>query len=778
MLRSAIRVKRMSAVVASAVAVLVCWAMPIGAHAALPDSRAYELVSPPDKNGGDIVSDTQRTRAAADGSAVGFGSLGVFAGIQGSGISNEYMAIRASDPNPGTNGWTTHGLFPSMRAMSLGAQFAQLEPMYTGAFSPDMERGILFVWDVLDGNPWVGGAANLYRNDALQSASGTFELVSSCPACESSGTALPGYANVASSINLRPTLAAASPDLSHMAFESEEQLTTDTPAQPVGCDITVQPTNACHVHAYEWNDGVLDLAGRVPVLPATQCDDANGPACVAADVSEAGAGTGVNRNASNNRTPNAISDASDGHVRVFFTQPTNVNGLTSDQSGNDTTINRSFTGRLFMRVDGISTVQLNASERSPADVSAPAEYLGASVDGTRIFFMTTEALTNDAPVNSAHKLYMYDTTEPAGSNLTFISPDGVPSDGYADVQMMIGTSNDGHYVYFTAIGQLVAGRPAIAPGVGMYAWHDGGLAYIGAAPTSVALTEISTNRTNWAETPDQARVTPDGRHLLFSTNRSQALNGYNSGFCADANIACRELFVYNADTGAPPVCVSCDPSGVPATTMATDAVWAHAGAASTNFHLNRAISDDGSRVFFTTGEALVPEDLNGRLDAYEWTAPGTHECGLLNGCLALISTGTGADDSYFMDASSSGNDAFFTTRDQLVGWDRDNNYDLYDARVGGGFPEPANTPVCTGDTCQGTPLSPPALGLPGTSVFSGAGNVSQHLRPRKPPLRCKRGYARKRVKGKLRCVKRKKRHAARHAVAHAKRAQHGQRRGS
>ena len=42
----------------------------------------------------------------------------------------------------------------------------------------------------------------------------------------------------------------------------------------------------------------------------------------------------------------------------------------------------------------------------------------------------------------------------------------------------------------------------------------------------------------------------------------------------------------------------------------------------------------------------------------------------------------------FVDASASGNDAFFLTREQLVGIDTDDQIDLYDARVGGGLAEP------------------------------------------------------------------------------------------
>jgi hypothetical protein len=752
----------------AAVVVMVGWmAPPVGA-AGLPDGRAYELVSPAQKNGGDVIPDTQRTRAAVDGSAIGFTSLAGFAGNLGTGISSDYVSVRSDDPNPGTNGWTTRGTMPLMRPLSGGAVFAQMAPLYEGEFTPDLNKGLLFAWGALDGNANVDGVSNIYRNNALRApGGGAYDLVSTCPLCDSTATPLPEYPHTPNAIVLRPTLAATSPDLEHVAFESEERLTADTPPQPGSCDMT-SPTTFCRAHVYEWDSGTLRLAGRVPTLPATECDDANGPACVPADVSLAGQGTGVSRLASNNRTPHAISDGTDGHVRVFFTQPTDASGQTSDDLGNSTDVNSAFTGRIFMRLDGTSTVQLNASERTTPDTAAPAELLDASSDGTRVFFMTTEALTNDAPADGQRKLYMYDATKPASApdNLTFLSPDGAMNDGDV-VSGTIGASTDGHYVYFVAAGQLVSGQPDLNGNLGIYLWHDGVLAYVGRSPRGTALNEVRSVEANWGLTPTQSRVTPDGRHLLFSTNRGAGLTGYNHGSCVSAlGLGCRELYVYSADSGQL-ACASCNPSGAPATVMATDAVWEHAGAATTSFHLNHALSDDGSRVFFTTAEALVPEDVNGRLDAYEYDVASR--------TVHLISTGTSPSDSYFLDASANGNDVFFITRERLVGWDRDGAYDLYDARVGGGFPEPVAPPACTGDPCQGDQSGPPAQGGLATTLFQGAGNVLAQLRPH--AKQCRRGFVRKRVRGKVRCVK-KRHHKSHRAAVRSKRAQHTQRRGS
>jgi len=736
------------------------------ALAAPSNGRGYEMVSPPSKNGGDVISDSQRTRAAADGSAVGFVSLTGFAGNEGTGIASDYLAVRSAATNPGTNGWATHGTMPRMRPLSARALFAQVEPLYQGDFAPDLRKGLLFVWGALDGDPNVNGVANLYRNNDLRSTRPTFDLVSTCPLCVASSTPLPDYPPTALAISLRPTLADTSPDFDHVAFESYYPLTADAQAQSAPCDLTIVFPYFlfCHSRVYQWDNGSLSLAGRVPMLPAIECDDGNGAGCVPADVSIPGQGTGVSRDSSSfsNRVPNTVSDGSDGHTRVFFTQPTDDFGQTTSQLDNSIAVNQAYTGRVFMRVDARSTVQLDVSERTPdvddppeASQFSPSHYLDASADGRRVFFMSTAALTDDAPINlGMTKLYMYDTTKAASApdNLTYLGPDDT------DIAGVIGASRDGRYVYFVGAGSGL-----------IYLWHDGTLRVVG--PVSVeTVSEVITARTNWVLNVFQARVTPDGRHLLFSSTRGDGLVGYDHGSClTNLGSGCRELYLYSADDGAL-ACASCNPSGAPATAMAMSGVWESAGAAGSNWHWNRAVTDDGSRVFFSTAERLVPEDVNGRVDAYEYAVSARR--------VHLISTGTDPSNSFFLDASADGRDVFFTTRERLVGWDVDSATDLYDARVGGRFPEPVAPLSCSGDPCQGDESGPPAPGTVATDVFRGAGNSDESVRPRHRKKRCQRGFVKKRVGGKVKCVKKNRHRRTRHRAALRSHADQSERRGS
>jgi hypothetical protein len=136
------------------------------------------------------------------------------------------------------------------------------------------------------------------------------------------------------------------------------------------------------------------------------------------------------------------------------------------------------------------------------------------------------------------------------------------------------------------------------------------------------------------------------------------------------------------------------------------------------------MSDGGGRVFFDSAVPLVPQDTNGKQDVYEWEREGTGSCtagsAANGGCVYLLSGGTSRQDSWFIGASASGDDAFVVTRAQLVSQDRNEAFDLYDARVGG--VEPVGESACTGADCQGTPAAAPTFATPPSVTYNGVGN--------------------------------------------------------
>jgi len=660
------------------------------AWGALPDGRGYEMVSPPDKNGSDTLINSTRVRVAADGSAAAFSSLTGFGDTLGNGLFGEYVSVRSTsaDADPG-QGWATHATFPPQAPLTLTAIFASLVPGYLGDLSPDLSEGVFFAWRPLTDVPNVADVANLYRRTDLTSPGvGNYELVTDCPGCAGP---FPSFFEFLAP----PRYVDATPDLRHVVFESRLALTADAPGGGT--------------MLYEWDQGTVRFVGLLP------------------DGSPAAGSAGGAGGAGGARyTHHVISE--DGS-KIFFT----------DQDGGSD---------LYMRVNGTSTVKLNAPEGGPDTGSA--SFADASVDGGRVFFTSNAALTPDA--HGAIKLYMYDTTKPDSdpNNLTFLSVNANDPLAGTEVDGVIGASPDGSTVYFIADSQLVVGGPALSAW-GVFAWHEGTVEFV--SPLRIQDIPDNTYNASYQLTPKLSRVSASG-DLLFGLHAPVGPTGYDQGRCTGTG--CQEFYLYTLASHTLR-CASCDPSEEPATADAQIAEMVSEGGAGRTSHLSHALSDDGRRAFFSTADSLVPEDVNGKSDVYEFDAQG--------GAVHLISSGTGTSGAYFSDATPSGDDVFFMTRNRLVGWDRDQNTDLYDARVGGGFPEPPVVlPPCSGAACRGPLGGAPAVAPSGSGGVLGQGNVSGHIRSGGRAKRCRRGKLRRRVRGRVRCVRRPHRRVHRAGV--------------
>jgi hypothetical protein len=247
-----------------------------------------------------------------------------------------------------------------------------------------------------------------------------------------------------------------------------------------------------------------------------------------------------------------------------------------------------------------------------------------------------------------------------------------------------------------------------------------------------------------------ARASADGRRLIFISTEAQT--GYDNTDAA-SSLPCgvkegtiqgkcdSEVFSY-AVGSAGPVCLSCNPSGalpegrnfkVNQSSDSSLQAAALIPLPTSQLHAPRAINANGDRVFFNAYDSLTPRDTNGKQDVYEWQpASDASECAAAGaeqyvaasqGCLSLISSGESPSDSEFLDASGDGSDVFFVTNASLLPQDP-GLYDVYDARVNGGFPQPASAAACEGEACQG-PLRPPNDPTPASATFNGAGNVKE-----------------------------------------------------
>ncbi|HEX2161569.1 MAG TPA: hypothetical protein VHF88_07085 [Thermoleophilaceae bacterium] len=134
-------------------------------------------------------------------------------------------------------------------------------------------------------------------------------------------------------------------------------------------------------------------------------------------------------------------------------------------------------------------------------------------------------------------------------------------------------------------------------------------------------------------------------------------------------------------------------------------------------HANLALHGErGLSIYFESRLPLVEGDTNGdRMDVYEWR----------DGKLTLISPGNTHDDAWYSGNSRDGQDVFFQTSQRIdLREIEDADFDIYDARVGGGFPPPSPPPVpCDplAGACQG-PGGPP-MGISERTHRSGGSNA-------------------------------------------------------
>jgi hypothetical protein len=359
---------------------------------------------------------------------------------------------------------------------------------------------------------------------------------------------------------------------------------------------------------------------------------------------------------------------------------------------------------LYLRDDG-QTKQVDQAQ------GGGGEFQTASVDGSVAYFTKEGRLWR----------YLAETNTATDLTTTFIG----------SVQGVLGTSDDGDSVYYL-------------DGTGLALWRNGVVTPIAesVAPDS------------YPPTTGTARVSADGRHLLFVSSAYE-LTDYDS---RDANtgIPAPEVYLFTApgaiNSGS--VCVSCNPYGERPTGAASLPAASPNGTDGLVSYKPRVLSADSRRVFFDTFDALASQDTNEAKDVYQWEERGSGNCVRPNGCVSLISSGRAENGASFLDASLDGSDAFFLTDGSLVPSDP-GAYDVYDARVGGGYPLPPSVVPCFGDACQ--PLPPePDDPTPGTQRSKTSGNLPTPA-PKKP-LKCKKGQ----VKRFGKCVKKDQKKRKRH----------------
>ncbi|HTB49961.1 MAG TPA: hypothetical protein VK701_03215 [Solirubrobacteraceae bacterium] len=332
-------------------------------------------------------------------------------------------------------------------------------------------------------------------------------------------------------------------------------------------------------------------------------------------------------------------------------------------------------------------------------------------------------------------------------------------------------SKDGCYVYFNAgvleVSHFHGGEwtttPVLKAAAEIIPWHY-------TTPEGVGVREFE--------------LSPNGRYLAFMSNASPT--GYDNRDAITGELD-EEVYLYDAAANSL-VCASCDPSGArpvgvfdPGQKFEGKLLvdrnddWEHSTLAgslpdlteseqSTPAYQPRYVFDNGT-LFFNSPDTLVPRAINGEENVYEYEPEGAGSCHEAS-CISLISSGTSKQESAFIDASASGEDAFFMTISQLAPQDYDNNYDVYDAHVcSASVPciplPPVSRPPCeTGDSCKAGPTPQPGIfGPPPSATFEGAGNVL----PPAPAGKAKSLTNKQKLAAALKVCAKKKQKAKRHS---------------
>jgi len=664
-----------------------------GAGAQLPDCRAYEMVSPLDKEGGDVAPWRgnhgvvphlfELHQSALSGEQFTYTSTYAFADPQSAPYVSQYLAGRTGV------GWSSEAISPARTEPPSTTELTLLNNEFQ-LFSPDLCAGWLRHNSIapLTGDA-IPGFPNLYRRDNCAEPASYTALTTNEPLDR----------DPAEYRQLR--VHGVSDDGTHEIFVANGRLHNDAPVLP--------------------GESEMLLYERVPEGLRFVCYLPDGTPSTEA----CGAGTVVGLpGGALSSARNAISANG---ARVFWSLPQDSNNPAQAP------------GPIYVRIDGTETREVSGSVAPD-----PAWYWTAADDGSKAIFAFNSGPHKD-------ELYEFDVD---AETATLIAK---------GVLGPMGASEDASRIYFASTEDLDGGGPGSTGARNLYLYdaNVGGAGtftfvttlanadLIGTTATGVPIDEIPAQRS--------AGVTPDGLHTVF-TSVAPPLSGYDNREATSGEPA-QEVYRYDAVAGEL-ACISCNPTGARPTgapiggtfpAAARIQGWEALG------HAPRVISDDGSRVFFESFEALVPRDTNGTWDVYQWEEPGKGSCDTKDatystetgGCVDLISSGESKAKSTFLDADPSGNNIFFSTQSSLVGQDYGLN-DVYVARVGGGFPEPQAPPICEGEACQ-SPAAAPSPPTPSSSSYRQPSQLE-----RKPRPRCPKGKRKVKRAGKVRCVKKRK----------------------
>lgn len=675
---------------------------------ALPTGRHYEMVSPPYKGGyGVFLLQATAMTSGREGEGVVFDSMGNFAGQPISAAVSPYFARRE------TEGWVTGPLLAPAGTWPDNG-ITDISPALLGLYVA--EQG----WNVLQANQ--EGSKEFLFHDLFAADSASFYG----PFSE------PPFGVPLLRLDKKP----------HVLLGS------------VGSD-----SRFCHVVFGGEEEGALLREAKGAARQVYELVT-GGPGCDEAPVLRLVAVS--NKMDSITHEPQLIDPTckpvlgsigdkfnavASGGSEIFF--------ATELQAGCETESNPAV---LFARLNGEKTIEISTSETADClagpctkAVRRAAKFEGANEAGTRVFFTTNQPLVT-GDIDESNDLYMAEIgcpliepgCEPARREVTkLVQVSHDPNAGQAArVQGVSVLSQDGGHGYFVAEGVLSAanaeGRAPADGADNLYVYDSekqavhfiaelcSGPGRSGAVsdptcPTSLTYGENGRNDDGLWGIAKELQTNGDGSFFVFATYAR----------LADGDVdAARDIYRYDAQSESLDR-ISIGEEGYNANGNGDRFDSGLPRLMQSNMLQNdelsyRAMSEDGSRIVFETDEPLSPNATNGLINAYEWQA----ETGQSQGSVSLVSTG---DDEEPVGAlghvlgelmiTPSGRDIFFMTVKSLNPQDIDGAKDVYDARLGPGFPSQAvSRSNCQPGDCHDPLTMPAPLLVPGSAVQAPGGN--------------------------------------------------------
>ena len=340
---------------------------------------------------------------------------------------------------------------------------------------------------------------------------------------------------------------------------------------------------------------------------------------------------------------------------------------------------------VYMR-DGGTTTLVSTGPGSGANGAYEAFFAAASTDGSHVFFYTRAPLVGTDTDNT------FDVYDRASGNTTLVSTGSAGGNGPFGAELG-GISDDGTKAIFTTAESLVATDTDTVQDVYQRA---GGV---------TTLLSVGPNGGNGVSSSTYDGVSQDGSRVFFRTAESLVSTDTDVGIDVYERTNASTTTIHsigpgggNGGQGASFVGISRDgtkvfietPERLIASPIDRDSqndVYMSSGGTmtmvspggndtvATNAYFI-ASSDDGSKVFIRSEEALTAGDTDKYQDIYQFSG----------GTLTLLSTGpnggNGTNHAFFGGASADGTHVYFETFESLVAGDTDASTDVYERSSG------------------------------------------------------------------------------------------------